>query len=830
MVGLSFNMDVFGDTYSEELQVVFENQSSADSIIALYPNISFERVIPLASDEALEARHRKSGLDLWYVAKMSSKDMTRSVNAFEKCQGIRDVYETQYMTLPEVQYETGFELPQQDTSCSNITRSGVTMNDPLYPRQWHYNMINLEDAWKLECGKRNVIVAVMDGWIDHTHPDLAPNMWVNEAELNGQPGVDDDGNGYIDDIYGYNASSDPDYYSEHGTHVAGTVAAVNNNGIGVCGVAGGNGIDSGVRVMSIGVVDSKNIADWQVARGYVYAADNGAVISQNSWEGNKLHQNPVMNEAINYFMENAGNKPDSPMKGGLVIFAAGNDNSNIPHYPLNGQGINRNRFITVGGVSADKIRTSFSNYGWWVDVAAPAGEQNGTSIMSTATEEGYMLMNGTSMACPHVSGVAALVVSKFQSPDLTPEFVRNRILSTASRIENYQAGYEHEAETSLGIVNAYAAVCDENEVKPEVPQNFTVKAYNFSDYGLFSWIMPADSNGNAPSVCKIYAGNQTVPYVVVKTAGAEVGSRFEYFDRSKKLRDCSEYTIEAVDCDGNRSDRSEISKVVDCNKDLAVINPYGIDDFVIYKPSPYGFTESFGDVTLEFYINNDVGIKMEIESPADFIKREYLNGMWVVTFDLSDSAPTGTFPFVIKVYEKDNPENVYKLPLSCTVRDALCRNNGVICTAGGKTITVIETTNRNGSISIDLTKYLSHPWGSNYSILDSNGMVEDDFFGFKVNYNVENGDMNASYNFEDALFSCSAEIEFETVDEYRNISSFKVEIKFIDEGSGIENGVSDPSLYKSGIYTTFGVKLDCEIDKLPPGLYIINGKKILITH
>lgn len=195
--------------------------------------------------------------------------------------------------------------------------------------------------------------------------------------------------------------------------MAGTVAAVNNNGIGVCGVAGGNGIDSGVRLMSVGIVDGSQIADWKMARGFVYAADNGAVISQNSWQCNNTNQSKVLNDAINYFMENAGQKPDSPMKGGLVIFAAGNDNSNTPHSPLNGQTFDRNRFITVGGVSAEKIRTSFSNYGWWVDVAAPAGEQDGTSIMSTALDEGYMLMNGTSMACPHVSGVAALIVSKF---------------------------------------------------------------------------------------------------------------------------------------------------------------------------------------------------------------------------------------------------------------------------------------------------------------------------------------------------------------------------------------------------------------------------------
>ena len=824
----------FGNNPTGSIQIVFENRVSADSIIALYQGMDFKRVIPFATNPEIEARHRDSGMDLWYLVKTSSKANTRTAahlepKDFEKCKGVRGVFETQLIEMPESPSTADADFTRQEPRCSTATRSGITMNDPLYPRQWHYDMINMEKAWELEQGKRNVIVAVMDGWIDHTHPDIAANMWVNEAELNGEPGVDDDGNGYVDDIYGYNASNDPDYFSPHGTHVAGTIAAVNNNGIGVCGVAGGNGIDSGVRVMSIGVInDGQKIPDWVTARGYVYAADNGAVISQNSWEGSEVHQSQVLNEAISYFMENAGKQRGSPMRGGLVIFAAGNDNSNTPHYPLNGRSLNRDRFITVGAISAEKIRTSYSNYGWWVDVAAPGGEQDGNSIMSTTTGNGYMFMNGTSMACPHVSGVAALIVSKFGSADLTPEFVKNRILFTATPIEGNQAGYNHEKESALGIVNAYAALCDKNKTAPATPEDFTVKAY-YKSYGLYSWKIPADSNGNAPTICRIYAENGDVPYVIVKTSGAEVGSRFEYLDKSEHAMKCTEYTIEAVDCDGNISERSSVSTIEDCTKDLAIVNPYRINDFVVYKPSEPNFTESLGEVTLHFFVNCDGPKTVEIESPADFIKcdNHSLNDC-EVTFDVSETTLTGTYPFTIKVIKKDEPDKFVQLPLTCTVKKALCSNRGVASITGEQTLKVVETTQRKGSISIDLSEYLYHPWGTLFDIRDDSGTKADDFFGYDVKYTIADGVLNAEYDFSNAFIPCSVNISFDTIDEYMKTSLFYVEIKFIGDQSGIEDVISDKNVRKSGIYTIYGVKLDCEVENLPSGIYIINGKKVLI--
>ena len=172
-------------------------------------------------------------------------------------------------------------------------------NDPRLPDQWHYQNfgkigtsvagadINLFKAWQTETGKNNVVVAIIDGGIDYQHEDLAANMCVNLEELNGAPGVDDDHNGFVDDIYGYNfcTNSGTVYPHNHGTHVAGTVGAVNNNGIGVAGVAGGDGsAGSGVKMISCQVFDSRSgTGNGDFAAAIAYAAERGATIAQCSW-------------------------------------------------------------------------------------------------------------------------------------------------------------------------------------------------------------------------------------------------------------------------------------------------------------------------------------------------------------------------------------------------------------------------------------------------------------------------------------------------------------------------------------------------------------------
>lgn len=206
------------------------------------------------------------GLDRWYVIDF---DETVSVDQARKILAATPGVEASEAIVPmQLKEGNGFARRLADASTKASTKASnvsYMFNDPRLPDQWHYQNygkigtsvagadINLFEAWKTETGSSDVVVAIIDGGIDYQHEDLAANMCVNLAELNGTPGVDDDGNGFYDDIYGYNfcTNSGDVYPHNHGTHVAGTVAAVNNNGIGVAGVAGGNGTEgSGVKMIS----------------------------------------------------------------------------------------------------------------------------------------------------------------------------------------------------------------------------------------------------------------------------------------------------------------------------------------------------------------------------------------------------------------------------------------------------------------------------------------------------------------------------------------------------------------------------------------------------
>ncbi len=319
-------------------QPVFSGIPSVDNVSENHKAISLKRIFPSAGK--FEEAHRAFGLHLWYEIELEDDAKVKAVvDDYRATGSFDDVEESRPYT-----YVKNVRVDSENKPLPTLSTGS---NDPEFNKQWHFNNdgqtggtsgadINLIKAWQKETGSPNVIVAVIDGGIDTRHPDLQGALWVNSNEIPGNK-IDDDQNGYIDDVngygFGFGDKTSSIYPDVHGTHVAGTIGALTNNGIGVSGIAGGNGSQRGVKLMSCAGFGSFGIGGFEQAM--VYAADNGAVISQNSWSGGSK----AIEVAIDYFINRAGfdnssanfnkNIQTGPMAGGIVIFAAGNDTHRI---------------------------------------------------------------------------------------------------------------------------------------------------------------------------------------------------------------------------------------------------------------------------------------------------------------------------------------------------------------------------------------------------------------------------------------------------------------------------------------------------------------------
>lgn len=479
----------------EGARVTRSGDVDVDRVLEAIGTCAVERVFPV--DEATEAQATESGLNLWYVvrfdsSKQSAEDVARRFSTIGKVQLV-DVNRTIKRAY------TGKATPLSKSCLEQATATRAAMTDPLLSAQW--NLINNGDlfvkdgvvksvkdadvqcagAWERSTGDSSVIVAVLDEGIFVEHPDLKANIWVNEDEVDDMD-TDADGNGYKGDIYGYNFVHDSGTIvsnaaldSGHGTHVAGVIAAVNNNGEGISSIAGGNGsAGSGVKIM-VCQIFSGNISTsiLSTVRAIKYAADNGAVVLQCSWGyispvanaydwgesyfGTKeewIAGSPLEREALEYFTHYAGSA-NGAIDGGIAVFAGGNESAAAAGFPGAAE-----EYISVAATAADFTPAVYTNYGPGTTISAPGGDQDYYfeyvddkhnygevgCILSTlpyhVAESGYGFMEGTSMACPHVSGVVALGIS--YATELRRHFkateLQQLLVDTAVPIDSYMTG------------------------------------------------------------------------------------------------------------------------------------------------------------------------------------------------------------------------------------------------------------------------------------------------------------------------------------------------------------------------------------------------------
>ena len=676
---------------SQSLAEKLESETENDVLLC---GTTFRRTF--AHGGQYEERMRREGLHLWYSVEFDeSAPLTKAGNDLMRIDGVELV---EYLPVTVLQDEP------------------APFDDPYLKRQWHYINagnpitgllegcdINVAPAWERGVvGKDNVIVAVIDTGVDVNHEDLKDNIWQGT-----------DANGNI--INGYNAFLENNKINpeDHGTHVAGTIAAVNNNGIGVSGIAGGDAAAGigGVRIMSCAIFDGDN--NGNQAEALIWAANHGAVIAQNSWgfrpEANLTDTPLYMKEAIDYFNTYAGcdkdgnQLPDSPMKGGVVIFASGND-ALAEGYPASYEGC-----IAVSAVSGDYKSAYYSNVGDWVDIAAPGGDaQKNQMVLSTVPDNNYDRMQGTSMACPHVSGVAALVLSEFGGPGFTREDLIDRLLKTARDISLPSRYMGH------GLVDASAATAHYGEYKPFVPEFDNYEDLSGTSLTM-QYILPPANQGVVCRGVDLYFSEE--PFDVVSETLKKVSVPIKKYVEGETLTITIDglefnttyyFSVQGYDALGYLSELSENRSVTTRDNLPPVIEALDETDLSLKK---YMWKK------LRFAITDPEGGLKDVvyENATDADVFSHNDGMYYLVID-AKNIPAGTYKS--RIIATDDSEKVTECVISFTVEE----NNAPTVSSPLENILIKS---KSASKKLTLSDYFSDPDGETltYSVSSSDNSV-----------------------------------------------------------------------------------------------------------
>ena len=390
----SLNQSV--ETNSTSLRMVLDSIGS----LSVKPLFSNEKALRSTEQDTLET----DPSTIYRLQLKPGTDVEHAVDALTR------LPEVTFAEPDYLAYSADISEPTPSQLSSALTVTQLTIDDPLYSQQWGLAKIDIENAWDDTYGSPTVTIAVIDSGIDLTHVDLQNNLWVNPGETAGNS-VDDDSNGYIDDVDGWNfvfSSNDVWDDNGHGTLVAGVAAGIGGNGQGIVGVC------PECRIMPIKVMQASGVANYSdIAAGVLYAAQKGAKVINLSLGGyaNSNTLKNAIDTAVNTY-------------GVVVVAGAGNDNLNTPFYPAAYDNV-----LAVAGTAEDDAKLDFSNYAAWVDVSAPA-----VNVRTTALGGDWANGSGTSIASPFAAGLAGLL--RVLHPDWNQATICSQIVHTTDNIDS----------------------------------------------------------------------------------------------------------------------------------------------------------------------------------------------------------------------------------------------------------------------------------------------------------------------------------------------------------------------------------------------------------